>query len=212
MPSMRIAYIILTCEAYDRTRRVWQRQTSLCDVPKQDLYYLSYKMDPSHRLFSWGAHDGYMGLPFKMIDFFKHMYLDYDWYVLMDDDTYIYTERLQSLLSTYSSTDSLAIGHLLTHLQQTEWGSYFSGGAGTVLSRTAYDALYRAIHEAPHMSHLALHWCADISLGLWLRTIPVQWIHHAGFHPEMNGDVSTAITLHHVKHAADYARCFAGKN
>lgn len=203
---MRIAYIVLTCKNYQNTRKVWQRNTSLKDVSDSDIYYLSYRMDPSNRLFSWGAHDGYYGLPFKLIDFFRHLYLDqYDWFVIMDDDTYIFVNRLKQLLNQYLTTDPIVIGHLLTHLNNTEWGKYFSGGAGTVLSKATYDILYKHIAHTLHDSYLVRHWCADICFGKWLHQYPfIACINSDKFNTDMDGDYKTALSFHHLKIESDW--------
>jgi len=203
---MKIAYIVLTCKLYENTRKIWQKETSLKNVDDYDIFYLSYKMNPSKRLFSWGAHDGYNGLPFKMIDFFRYMYLDnYDWIVIIDDDTYLYVNRLKNLLEEYSSSDYVVIGKLLTHLDNTEWGKYFSGGAGTIISNATYNLLYKHIANTHHYSYLARHWCADICLGTWLHLFPfIKCIDNNHFHIDMNGDPKTALSFHHLKIESDW--------
>jgi hypothetical protein len=207
---MRIAYIVLSCKNYENTRIVWQRNTSLRDVPESDIYYLSYRMELSKRLFSWGAHDAYYGLPFKLIDFFRYLYLDqYDWFVIIDDDTYIYVKRLEELLKQYSSAEPIVIGKLLTHLRYTEWGDYFSGGAGTVISRATYDILYKHVLYTRHDSYLARHWCADICLGTWLHQYPfITCINSDKFNTDMEGDSTTAISFHHLKIESDWNKFY----
>lgn len=207
---MRIAYIILSCKNYENTRIVWQRNTSLRDIPESDIYYLSYRMDLSKRLFSWGAHDAYYGLPFKLIDFFRYLYLDqYDWFVIIDDDTYIYVNRLKELLMQYLPSDTIVIGKLLTHLRYTEWGDYFSGGAGTVISKASYDILYKHVLYARHDSYLARHWCADICFGTWLHQYPyITCINSDKFNTDMEGDSTTAISFHHLKTESDWNKYY----
>ena len=56
---MRIAYIVLTCEKYASTRVPWQLQTMFSSIDRNDIYFLGHTMDPSRRLFSWGAADSY---------------------------------------------------------------------------------------------------------------------------------------------------------
>ena len=207
---MRIAYIILSCKHYENTRTVWQRNTSLKDVDENDIYYLSYRMEPSKRLFSWGAHDSYNGLPFKLIDFFRYLYLDqYDWFVIMDDDTYLYVKRLKELLTQYLSTDPIVIGRLLSHLHNTEWGDYFSGGAGTVLSKATYDILYKHVLYTRHDSYLARHWCADICFGTWLHNYPyIVCINSDKFNTDMDGDTHYAVSFHHLKAESDWYKYY----
>jgi hypothetical protein len=172
-------------------------------------------MNPEERLFSWGAPDNYESLPLKFIDFFKNITLDYDWYFLIDDDTYVYTDRLKDLLSTYSTTDSLSIGYILNHLEATEWGLYHSGGGGTVVSRALYDKLCHFVRTSPWpMVHR--HWCADICLGLWIKAVSGELLHHPTFHHEnynpSTDDCSTAVTFHHLKTWSDFERLYSEKN
>ena len=204
---MKICYIILTCEKYISTRTVWQLETMLVSVPREDIYYLGHKMVQDQRLFSWGAADDYNSLPYKFVDFFRNTHLDYDWFILIDDDTYVYHDRISTLLSTYSPTDSISIGHVLDHIQHTEWGLYLSGGAGTVLSRTTYNKIcdFLSVKERHAEVH---HWCADICLGLWLKSCGVQMIHNHQFHTDTYRPgidlLEHSITFHHLKIREDY--------
>lgn len=219
----RIAYVILTCEKYVDTRVPWQRRTMLRNVAEEDVYYLAHTMDPAHRLFSWGADDSYQGLPYKYMDFFRNAtaaaatatataVLDpaaYDWVVLLDDDTYVFTDRLVAALRPYLPSLPVAMGYLLDHIAHTEWGVYFSGGAGTVLSRAAFTLLVAYVQQRT-TEELVPHWCADICIGRWLRRHPeIQQVHHRQFHPENAAsapqDQGEAITYHHLKTWEEYA-------
>lgn len=204
---MRIAYVILTCEKYIDTRVPWQLDTMFQHVNRSDLYFLGHTMDPSRRLFSWGAPDSYEELPSKFIDFFKNMDLSYDWYILIDDDTFVFHERMEAMLSSHQTHDSFAIGQVLDHIQHSTWGCYLSGGAGTVLSRTLYQQLCTYIRTAP-LSIVACHWCADICLGQWIKRVGGQLFHHPQFHADIydasKDNLSLALTFHHLKEWKDY--------
>jgi hypothetical protein len=204
---MRVAYIILTCEKYVNTRVQWQLQTMFRHIDRSDLYFLGHTTDPDRRLFSWGAGDSYEELPSKFIDFFKHTDLNYDWYILIDDDTFVFTERLSALLATYQSHDSFAVGQLLDHIRDSYWGFYLSGGAGTVLSRMLYQQLCTYVRTTP-LNLVSCHWCADISLGMWIKRVGGQLFHHHDFHADIynpsKDDIKQAITFHHLKEWDDY--------
>ncbi len=205
---MRIGYVVLTCQKYAETRVAWQRETCLSSVASEDIVYLGHQMDAVRRLFSWGAGDDYHSLPYKFVDFFRYYVpqegQEWDWYVFIDDDTYVQVDRLRALLAFRDPSVPWAEGHLLTHIAHTEWGIYHSGGAGTVLSRVAVEALSRRMRERAALGEYRTpHWCAAICLGLWLKELGVRRIHHDGFHPEGYragvDDPSTAITFHHLK-------------
>lgn len=206
----RIAYIVLTCEKYVNTRVPWQLRTVFRDVPREDIYYLAHTMDPENRLFSWGADDSYNGLPYKYTDFFRYANLTgYDWFVLMDDDTYVFCDRLEKAVAPYYASLPLAMGCTLTHVAHTQWGAYFSGGAGTVLSRAAYTLLCQYVKSTTDIAELVPHWCADICIGFWIRRHPqIQQVHNSHFHPENIAsapqDLPQAITYHHLKTWEEY--------
>jgi len=210
---MRIAYVILTCEKYFDTRVKWQKETSLLNVKPEDIYYLGHKMDTERRLYSWGASDEYHALPYKTMDFFKNLDLDYDWYVLIDDDTYVFHNRLKRLLANYSPNMLISMGCILDHVDK-ELFRYTSGGAGTVLSKTLYKEVCTYVRTCPNP---IIHWCSDICVGKWLLDIKKDAqmndrimfdLDNRNFHPEnYESDkdiISTAITFHHLKTKEQY--------
>ena len=210
---MRIAYIVLTCEKYTRTRMRWQARTVFSSVNRADVFYLGHEMSAENHIYSWGAGDNYESLPYKFADFFRWSGLDYDWYFLMDDDTYVYTDRLQAQVKaiTYSGVnpqqDAYMEGHILTHIAHTQWGAYHSGGAGTLLSARIYQEVSQMLRDIPG-EYRSPHWCADICLGLWTRGIPAIRIEHSDkYHTDMaqaGDDTRSAITFHHLKTEEDY--------
>lgn len=216
---MRIAYVILTCEAYQLTRRVWQRETSLHSVPSTDLYYLGggdEKENGSDRVFSWGAPDDYDSLPLKFVDFFVRSAEDaYDWFFLMDDDTYVYVDRLEQRVQdlvaegVHPQKVIYAEGCLLTHLVGTPWGAYLSGGAGTLLSAEGYRGIQKELREkVAKREETVPHRCADICLGLWLKRLSGHRMeHYDGYHPEMarvGEGKGQEITFHHLREKEDF--------
>ena len=180
-------------------------------VPPEDIYYLGHMMKEDERLFSWGAGDDYPSLPYKFFDFFKYSQLDYDWFVLIDDDTYLYVDRLLERLSSLDPNSLYMEGNILTHIAHTEWGTYHSGGAGTVLSKPVYRYVQRMTRNIPY-EYRAPNMCADICLGLWTKYIlGIQRIHCPDYHTDMynpnTDNPNTAITFHHLKTEKDYEIC-----
>jgi hypothetical protein len=209
---MRIAYIVLTCEKYINTRMRWQMNTVFSSVNPADVFYLGHTMRPEDRLYSWGAGDDYESLPYKFVDFFRWSRLDYDWYFLMDDDTYVYTDRLQEQVNAITQTgvnprqDPYMEGHILTHIAHTPWGIYHSGGAGTLLSARVYQEVGQMLCGISG-EYRSPHWCADICLGLWTKGIPgIRMEHSDRYHTDMDraDDIGSALTFHHLKTEEDY--------
>ena len=202
---MRIAYIVSTCGPYESTRMVWQKQSVFSNVNPADVYYLGNRTDNDKNMLSWGAADDYHSLPYKLLHFFQHSTLDYDWYFIMDDDTYVLTDRFQHHVDQIPIQPRETIyteGHILTHLEQTEIGIYYSGGAGTLLSAHTYDTIKCNLIQCSD-NYILPHWCADICLGYWLRMIPSHEFRHvAHYHPltydKEKDDASHALTFHYV--------------
>lgn len=242
---MRVAYIVLTCEKYEKTRMMWQMETVFRSVPKEDIYYLGHTMRPVDRLFSWGAADDYDSLPYKFVDFFVHWEEEvkgsnggqgepYDWFFLMDDDTYVYIDRLQKRVGQIPIADPhkelYMEGCYMTHLVGTPWGIYHSGGAGTLLSAKVYQEIRECLRRmvigpgGEKTLYTAPHCCADICLGLWASGLNgLRKEHLDDYHPEMSTIAGRtiggrmvsrrgidlegergAITFHHLKTKEDF--------
>jgi hypothetical protein len=191
----------------------WQKDTSLLNVRPEDIYYLGHVMDTERRLYNWGASDEYHALPYKTADFFRHLDLDYDWYVLIDDDTYVFHDRLQKILAQFSPNSYITMGHLLDHVKY-ELFSYMSGGAGTAISRAVYNKVCAYVRSCPNP---IIHWCSDICVGKWLIDIRkdvesnggiMTEINNCQIHPEYydpkKDNMSRALTFHHLKTREQY--------
>ena len=158
---MRICYIISTCDKYLDNRVKYQMETVFKDVNKEDIYYLTSNQDIENRQFGWGAPDNLESIPLKYIHFFKNMKIEnnYDWFVLFDDDTFVFINRLEQLLTEYNPDDNVYIGKELDHIKQ-EWCLYMSGGAGYALSKNLYKLIVNHVREDPEKA--LLHWCDDL--------------------------------------------------
>ena len=214
---MRIAYIVLTCQKFETTRKAWQDSIVFTEAEKADIYFLGHQMNLAERMYSWGARDNYESLPYKFADFFRYSGLDYDWYFLMDDDTFVYTDRLRERIRQIEAgmnprQDPYIEGHVLTHLDTTEWGIYHSGGAGTLISAEVYQTLQKQF-QTISTQYQSPHWCADICLRLWTRDIPhLRFVHCMAYHPgfeRLEEDGATALTFHYLKEEGDFRTCRA---
>ena len=95
---MKICYIISTCDKYLDNRVKFQKESCLKDIPNDDIYYLTSRPDIPKRQFGWYAMDDDKNITWKYIHFIYNMNIPhYDWYIFIDDDTFVYKNRLQNL-------------------------------------------------------------------------------------------------------------------
>ena len=210
---MKICYIISTCDKYLDTRVKYQMETFLKDVPTNDIYYLTSKPNIEKRQFGWNCMDDSQNITWKYIHFIYNTNIpDYDWYIFIDDDTFVFQYRLENLLDCYNSNDYYYIGKELHHIKN-EFCLYMSGGAGYAISKALYAKIYTylrtiGINEAYYfIINLKEQFCDDLCIGLWIRDIEkkhgiiVNQINHDGFHIEshkFDAEIEHAITFHKV--------------
>jgi hypothetical protein len=204
----KICYIILTCEKYINTRVNWQSATCFKYINNKDCYYLSCKpINYKKNIYGWYTTDDYTSCPDKYIAFFKNLDLCYDWYVFIDDDTFIFPDRIQKFVSQFNKNDYLYIGHLLTHLRDLE---YMSGGAGFVISKPTYSLLKNFISNSNIISIQKKFYeqlYGDVSFGIWIKLIneknnnKIKLLNNTKFKPDIHIDKSqldSCITFHYV--------------
>jgi len=204
-----IAYVILTCEAYLPTRAKWQRDSCFFNTDPKNVYYLSGK--GSEGVYGWNTADDYTSCPTKYIEFFKNMDLDYDWYVFIDDDAFVFPKRMEKTLSKFDD-GSYYIGLLMGHLDNLQ---FMSGGGGFVLSRKAYNLVKEYIRAAdmaavqqqrPQMIH------GDVSMGQWIHNInqienriKLRNDHISfSYNPHEDWNLHICETFHYLKEKSQY--------
>jgi hypothetical protein len=214
---MKICYIISTCDKYIETRVKYQMETMLKNVNKDDIYYLTSQPNISKRQFGWQSMDDPQNITWKYIHFIYNMnIIHYDWYIFIDDDTFVFQNRLEALLQNYNSNECYYIGKELDHIKQ-QFCLYMSGGAGYAISNKLYkliDAYIKkiGINEAYYpLYNLKEQFCDDLCIGLWIEEIKkdneITQINNNLFHIGLQNDDSelkTAITIHKVTTKEQY--------
>ena len=202
--KIKICYIVLTCKKYLETRVKWQKATCFKDV--SDCYFLSStKKAPD--VYGWDTADDYASCIDKYIKFFQNLDLDYDWYMFVDDDTFVYTNRVEQYLTTFDPNQTVYHGFMWSHIDDLR---YMSGGAGFFLTKSTYkevrkfllepeNALIRS-KEKPHNG--------DVLMGIWIREInrkndyKIKLIsdpHNLRIGGvELNKDLLNCLTFHYV--------------
>ena len=208
---MKVCYIISTCDKYLDTRVKYQMETMLKNVNKEDIFYLTSKPNIEKRHFGWYAMDDEKNITWKYIHFIYNMdtILNYDWYIFIDDDTFVFKNRLETLLQQYSSSDLYYIGNELDHIKN-DFCLYMSGGAGYAISNELYSKIFSHVKNTG-INGLYKHWCDDLCIGLWIQDISkehsVKQINNNGFHVGLqnnDSELQTAITFHKVMTEQQY--------
>jgi hypothetical protein len=206
---MKICYIISTCDKYLDSRVKYQMETMFKNVNREDIYYLTSQPNHSERQFGWYTMDDTRNITWKYIYFIYSMNIPhYDWYIFIDDDTFVFNSRLQNLLSNYNSNECYYIGKELDHIKD-QFCLYMSGGAGYAISKPLYSLIVQYLKKnAINLSFK--HWCDDLCIGLWIQEIAkenpnqIKQLNNDLFHLGIEADVNTAITIHKVTSKEQY--------
>jgi len=209
---MKICYIISTCDKYLDSRVKYQMDIMFKNINKEDIYYLTSQANIDKRQFGWNTLDDPKNITWKYIHFIFNMQIHekYDWFVFIDDDTFVFDLRLQKMLKQYNSEENFYIGKELDHIKK-DFGLYMSGGAGYALSKALYKLIYQYVINNG-INNSFKHWCDDLCIGLWIQDIAkenkVIQINNDLFHIGLQKDDSelkTAITIHKVFNEDQYS-------
>jgi hypothetical protein len=208
---MKICYIISTCEKYLDTRVKYQMETFLKNVNREDIYYLTSKPDIPNRQFGWNCMDDFDNIPWKYIHFIYNMEIQdkYDWYIFIDDDTFVFENRLKNLLINYNSSENYYIGYELDHIKN-DFCLYMSGGAGYAISNGLYNLIYNYVRKTG-INNSFIHKCDDLCIGIWIQELKKDFIihqinsdlFHVGVHSSEK-ELNTAISFHKVINEDQY--------
>jgi len=210
---MRICYIISTCNKYLDTRVAYQMETMLKNINKNDIYYLTSAPNVERRQFGWYTMDDPKNITWKYIHFIYNMngeFLNYDWYIFIDDDTFVFTNKLRKYLTQYNPANNYYIGNELDHVKK-DFCSYMSGGAGYAISNELYKKIYEYVKKEG-INNSYKHWCDDLCIGLWIQELAkmhnINVINNnRQFHIEMHkncSDLENAITFHTLRELSQF--------
>jgi hypothetical protein len=171
-----------------------------------DIYYLTSKMNSEKRQFGWNCMDDPDNISWKYIHFIYNMSIShyYDWYIFIDDDTFVFQERLENLLQNYSSSECYYIGKELKDKQNN--CLYMSGGGGYAISNKLYSQIYSFIKNNG-INNSFKHLRYDLCMGLWIQEISkkhgivVNQINNNLFHLDCHksdNELENAVTFHKV--------------
>jgi glycoprotein-N-acetylgalactosamine 3-beta-galactosyltransferase len=105
---------------------------------------------------------------FLTIKYLYHKYNNYDWYLKVDDDTWIFIDNLRKFLSDKNASMPVTYGYDFKLIVEK---GYHSGGAGYVLSNEAFSRLGYALNN--NYSFCKNTGTEDVDVAICLRKLQV---------------------------------------
>lgn len=211
---MNILYVILTCEKFLNSRRIWQMETWLKNIKHTDNYiFLSAKSHPEKKVIGFNTEDSYQSASYKHVEFIKNYSIDstIDWIFFCDDDTFVYPKRLENLIEQ-EKKENKTIGRLgvckaniiLKDNNKIKFPIFFpSGGAGFAINRNHFFILKEYLLKNIYPVLLNI----DVTFGAWFRENNINIIDRGNVlkaqnpdHPE-NFYVINPVTYHYCSEA-----------
>jgi len=94
----------------------------------------------------------------KIFELYLTKYTDYKWFMLIDDDAYLFIDKLVAYLEYFDERDCYMIGDCLNWIpyvnelphiafnKKLDYNSWFSGGPGMVFSKSGVEEYLRMIY------------------------------------------------------------------
>lgn len=161
---MRVIIFVHTCKIYEESRallieKTWGVNSDVVFITDNDnsalknhIYIGPYKKGPTYHPEN----------VIKMFNLFLTKYSDYDFFMMIDDDSYLYIEKLKQYLSFFDKNDNYMIGDFLNWVAPRrepeftcDYNKWASGGPGIVFTKK----------------------CIETFISL-IETIHVPWINH----------------------------------
>ncbi len=214
---MKILYIILSCDKYKDTRQKWQSETWLNNV--ENVIYLD---KPAYQgIANTNFEDNYKNAPLKYCELLECCTFkdDIDWFFFCDDDTFVYTEKLEECISEQSILTGgrpqmigFKGGEFPIYNLKIAW---CSGGAGIALNREAVKNIQTHLRATPRPLVTDE---TDISLAIWATMankdlVVIDNKRFSPFNPReaMKEGLKDCITYHYCERK-DFYELYERKN
>ena len=151
---MKLIIFVHTCKMYEESRaklieKTWGSSDNvvfITDNPesslKNNIYIGNYKKGPTYHPEN----------VIKMFNLFIEKYTDYDFYMIIDDDSYLYIEKLKLYLSFFDKNDTYMIGDFLNWVAPRsesnftcDYNKWVSGGPGIVFTKSCIQKFLELI-------------------------------------------------------------------
>lgn len=221
----KIIVFVHTCCKYEESRAkkiesTWGKGENvffITDNPKSSLknniYIGEYKKGPTYHPEN----------VIKMFNLFIEKYSHYDWFMIIDDDSYLYIDKLMKYLEFQDKDDSLMIGDFLNwpllRKRDLTYNYWIGGGPGIVFTQNCIKTFLNLINEykGEYCNHDV--WLHNLFLSSNKKTI--KRIHCCGFHQynihnfseEKLKSLSTNLLISiHLNHKMDFLYKFHSLN
>ena len=186
---MNIIIFVHTCKAYEEIRaklieQTWGKTDNVVFITdnkfstlKNHVYIGPYIEGPTYHPEN----------VFKMFKLFLKNYSNYDWFMIIDDDSYLYIEKLKNYLSFFDKDDCYMIGDFLNWVAirsepdfVCDYNKWVAGGPGIVFTKKCIEIFMNLMIEliAPLYNHDTwLHWLYQGSDKKLIKRV-----HCPGFH------------------------------
>lgn len=199
MHPLRLVVFVHTCKLYEESRAKRIEQT-WANVNNPNIEVIFITDNPSSSLKNSAYIGEYPTGPtyhplnvLKMFKLFEIGYKDRDWFMIIDDDSYLYSDKLYEYLSFFDPSDNYMIGDFLNWPLFTNYASlnykfWVGGGSGIVLSKSAISDFLTLIDK--FRIELVNHdlWLHQLINALELATsgqsnaLKIKRVHAPGFH------------------------------
>jgi len=201
---MKVLIFVYTCMVYEKTRALLQQNSwaknnfdvvFVTDNPKSELknniYLGSYTK-------SWYTKD--FNIITKILKLcLEQRYFYYDWYMITDDDSYLFIDRLKEYLKFFDTDKPYFIGDYYWTLKDPKWiehdYKWAGGGCGYVFNKTTILKLLDVINKNKFPID---------NEDIWLNNVikkdtTIQRVHCPGFsqYPETISNYPISIHLNH---------------
>jgi hypothetical protein len=153
-----------------------------------------------HQITQNSDYDSNVEKIFKSFKFFYENYSDFDWFINLDDDTFLNYKNFKEYIESLSTDEIFMVGHINYGTLPLDTSlNYCSGGAGYAFNKKTLEIL-KDIDVRYNQSIFA-----DANIGMFCRDKNIKLISSDLFHPRdpefHNCDLGTikkSISFHYI--------------
>lgn len=146
---MKILYIIKSCDSYYSTRVSFIKNGWINKINNSSDYIVITSSIEDEKSYKCNCGDTYISTAEKVKNFIKNYQLeDYDWYFLIDDDVFVFPEKLENYIKQINidSNSPTIISNVNCYFSEMKEDS-FCGGAGILMTKKTINLIKNSILE-----------------------------------------------------------------